>query len=435
MTLGATTSGLAHIASLTNNELFTEVIAEINRSFKKEKKSNKKKDWQRIALKVATSAAKGEEEGYSCADDWVTQFNRLSSDEDGTVSQASNFREALNSLPSDCYRRRLDNALSAIASSSHSTDLSVKQVAGLIRGCSFLTSSESDVDTDIKNIQARVISHLVKSMPQLASNPFDIFYAVQLPLLQKLNYDTFIKGGMKFASQDSETEFISLLNLDLSEQQGEHEYKVGEKRKRISDDNTNNKIDTCSPITDVSSKTIHHVLEAAYLARKGAVRAQHGAVIYIKDGDTTKVIGRGWNHDYLLDPSASASKKNKIVLHSEVHAVVDSISKYGEDECFDKLFPMAYIMIVELESDYAYDTCHPCPKCDPMLRAVGITKVLHTTPYGKIEELDLGLANYDLLTNENVYTHLIAACDERKITCKRLQLKCRDVKGLSIYRH
>ena len=424
MTLGATTSGLVHIASLTNDELFTEVIAEINRSFKKEKKSNKKKDWQRIALKVATSAAKGEEEGYCCADDWVKQFNRLSSDEDSTVSQASNFREALNSLPSDCYRRRLDNALKALASSSHSTDnLSVKQVAGLIRGCTFLTSSISDTDTDTKDLQTRVISHLVKSMPQLASNPFDIFYAVQLPLLQKLNYDTFIKGGMKFASQDSETEFISLLNLDyLSEQQGKQAYKAGEKRKRISDDN--NKMDTCSPNTDVSRKTIHHVLEAAYLARKGAVRAQHGAVIYIKEGDTTKVIGRGWNHDYLLDPSASkqASKKNKIVLHSEVHAVVDAISNYGEDECFDKLFPMAYIMIVELEGDYAYDTCHPCPKCDPMLRAVGITKVLHTTPHGKIEELGLGLANYDLLANENVYTHLIAACDERKITCKRLQL-------------
>lgn len=423
-----TTSGMVHIASLTNNELFKEVVAEINRSFKKEKKSNKKKDWQRIAIEVATSAAKGDEEGYCCADDWVKQFNRLASDEDD-VNSSVNFREAIEAISTDCYRRRLDNALNALASSSysHSTDLSVKQVAGLIRGCSFLTSSESDVNTDVKDIQTRVISHLVKSMPQLAtSNPFEIFYAVQLPLLQKFNYDTFIKGGMKFESQDSVEEFISLLHLDLSEQQDEQAYKVGEKRKRISDDN--NKIDTCGPNSDVSSKSIHHVLEAAHLARKGAVRAQHGAVIYITDGDTTKVIGRGYNHDYLLNPSAS--KKSKIVLHSEVHAVVDAIHKYGEEECFDKLFPMAYIMIVELESDYAYDTCHPCPKCDPMLRAVGITKVLHTTAHGKIEKLDLGLANYDLLGNENVYAHLTAACDERKITCKRLQLKCRDVKGL-----
>ena len=45
-------------------------------------------------------------------------------------------------------------------------------------------------------------------------------------------------------------------------------------------------------------------------------------------------------------------------MHSEVHAVVDAIHHYGEDECFNKLFPQATIMIVELHSDYAYDTCH-----------------------------------------------------------------------------
>jgi tRNA(Arg) A34 adenosine deaminase TadA len=137
----------------------------------------------------------------------------------------------------------------------------------------------------------------------------------------------------------------------------------------------------------------------------------------------TTVIGRGWNHDYFLDPS-TLGRKNKIVLHSEVHAVADAIFNYGEDECFERVFPRATIMIVELLSDYAYDTCHPCPKCDPLLRAVGIPTVLHTTPHGRIEELDLRPANAALLSNENVYIPLIAACRERNITCGRLQQKC-----------
>ena len=54
---------------------------------------------------------------------------------------------------------------------------------------------------------------------------------------------------------------------------------------------------------------------------------------------------------------------NKIVLHSEVHAVADAIFNYGKDECFERLFPRATIMIVELASDYACGTCHPYPKC------------------------------------------------------------------------
>mmetsp|Transcript_29021 Transcript_29021/g.54970 ORF Transcript_29021/g.54970 Transcript_29021/m.54970 type:complete len:185 (+) Transcript_29021:1-555(+) len=170
-----------------------------------------------------------------------------------------------------------------------------------------------------------------------------------------------------------------------------------------------------------------HLLEAAHLARNGAVRAQHGAVIYIpaeennNEGDATeaKVIGRGWNHDFILD--RSKTNKNKIVLHSEVHAVVDAIRHHGEDKCFDELFPRATIMIVELESDYGYDTCHPCPKCNPLLRAVGITNVMHTTPRGTIEELDLSPANANLLRNICVSTPFSAACQEQKIRCKRLE--------------
>ena len=89
------------------------------------------------------------------------------------------------------------------------------------------------------------------------------------------------------------------------------------------------------------AELLSRLLEAARLARRGAVRARHGAVIYVpssgrqneaEDGgggdgspsfsSTSVVIGRGWNHDYILDSSESGGRrrKNKIVLHSEAHA-------------------------------------------------------------------------------------------------------------------
>ncbi|KAL3794348.1 hypothetical protein ACHAW5_009908 [Stephanodiscus triporus] len=101
------------------------------------------------------------------------------------------------------------------------------------------------------------------------------------------------------------------------------------------------------------AELLSRLLEAARLARRGAVRARHGAVIYVpssggqneaEDGgggdgspsfsSTSVVIGRGWNHDYILDSSESGGRrrKNKIVLHSEAHAVVDAICNHGEDE-------------------------------------------------------------------------------------------------------
>ncbi|KAL7526638.1 hypothetical protein ACHAXR_001574 [Thalassiosira sp. AJA248-18] len=422
---------LIDIASMTNQELFTKVIAAIKRSFKQKK--GDKKDWQQFAIKVATRVARGDD-GYRCPDDWVKQFHALSSSSsDQGASGGSSFGEALKALPArDCYRKRLDNAFTSLAAAAAVTsarpadNISVRQAAGLIRGSTFLTSTADDDGDDASNIdcelQARAISHLVQTMPQLVSNPCDIFLAVQLPLLQKLEWDAFIKGGIKFASTDAEAEFRSLLNLNFDEKCKTTTVHAGEKRKRLPGNNS-----------DDSNKeefsTMMHLLEAAHLARNGAVRAQHGAVIYVPSenngGAKSNVIGRGWNHDYLLD--RSKSNKNKLVLHSEVHAVADAIRNHGEDECFGDLFPKATIMIVELESDYAYDTCHPCPKCDPLLRAVGITNVQHSTPHGKIKELDLSPPVLDFLSNENVSIPLSAACDEQNICCKRLQQAASDM--------
>ncbi|KAL9183536.1 hypothetical protein ACHAXT_004392 [Thalassiosira profunda] len=399
MSLPQSVAGLVHAASLTNQELFTAVAAAIKQSFGRSKGGGGAKEWRSIALQIASSAARGVD-GYSCKEDWVRQFKALSSAVvDAAAPGPSNFGEALRQLPeTECYRKRLDNALDALAATSNkdARRMSVRQAAGLIRGSALLASREH---------QTRAISQLVRCMPQLATtNPRDVFLAVQLPLLQKIDWNAFLEGGVKFASPDEESDFQQLINLDTCD------FRAGEKRKRASEEHS----------------TLTHLLEAADLARKGAVRAQHGAVIYTtRDGEgaaETKVIGRGWNHNYVLKREKFG--KNKIVLHSEVMAVADAIRNHGEDKCFDELFPQSTILIVELEGDYAYDTCHPCPKCDPMLRAVGIPTVLHTTPGGALEELKLGPGKPHLLSRENVCFPLGAACDELGVHCSRLPTIC-----------
>ena len=451
-------TGLIQTATLTNRELFTAVIAAIKRGGSKtqQQKSEKKKNdvsWQHVAMKVAISAAKGID-GYACIDEWVSRYNELiisigdGSRADNTATKTTttptNFGEAIKSLSArDCHRNRLRNALDAISVSgavlsSLKLNLSIHEVAGLIRGSSFLSTIavddavERSKDEDDFALQTRAIAHLVHSMTISSStllfNPFDIFLAVQLPLLQKLNRDALDLGGLTFTTDEARAGFQNLLDLNFDAES----YTSGRKRGRASEEEEDYDVKK-----DVLPDSVHHLfLEAAHLARNGAVRAQHGAVIYtrissLKGCDDyshgkVKIIGRGWNHDYLLDPNYS--NKNKIVLHSEVHAVADAIARFGENECFETLFPSATIVIVELHSDYAYETCHPCPKCDPLLRAVGIGHVLHSTPHGKLVELDftpqlLRCSNSaSLLSNENVYIPLSAACRERGICCNRLSM-------------
>jgi len=397
------------VASLSNHELFTEVIAVISRCFKSRNKKNERpKNWMAIAIQIAVAAAKGQE-GYSCSDKWVEQFDALSRNKNDTCNETKDvtFSQALQELNGkECYLKRLNNVL------DHASlpNLTVRQAAGLIRGSVLLSKEGNNSDETVKDIQVSVIKLLVKTMPQLGTtSPCDIFLAVQLPLLQSLDREAFANGGISFPSKDAENEFKYLLDLDFVDCNSDTIAQVGEKRKRKSSGDR----------IILHRNKYTHLLEAAHLARKGAVRAQHGAVIVSPSADgVVQVIGRGWNHDYLMD--RAKTNKNKVVLHSECHAIADAIKSHGEDECFDVLFPKATIFIVELESDFAYELCHPCPKCDPLLRAVGLMKVLHTTPDGVITEMELGIPNCELLANENCSLPLKAACDEQGITCKRL---------------
>ena len=422
---------LIHVASLSNHELFTEVIAAISRCFKSRNKKERPKNWMSIAVQIAVSAAEGQNNNnnnngyYASSSDWVEQFHVLSRSSSNDASTNVKFSEALSLLDAkECYRKRLNNVLEQLLppnNNNNNNNLTVRQAAGLIRGSVLLSKEEGSdiIDDNVKNIQISVIKLLVKIMPQLGtSSPCDIFLAVQLPLLQSLDRTAFTNGGMAFPSKDVEQEFDYLLGgLKFDCDSDSIAQEVGEKRKR------NCSVD--KTIQHQHSKYAH-LLEAAHLARKGAVRAQHGAVIFCPtsaaadddDGTMQQVIGRGWNHDYLMD--RAKTNKNKVVLHSECHAIADAIKSHGEDVCFNDLFPKATIFIVELESNFAYETCHPCPKCDPLLRAVGIMKVIHTTPDGILTEMELTKPTCELLANENCSLPLKAACDEQGITCKRL---------------
>lgn len=397
------------MASLTNHELFTEVIATISRCFKYKNEKERPKNWMSIAIQIAAAAAKGDQRGYSDPEEWVEQFHALSKS-DGCHATNVQFSESLQALDAGaCYLKRLRNVIEHPVLRNN---LSVRQASGLIR-CSALLSKEDNIDEEIVlYTQTSIIGLLVKLMPQLGStNPCDIFLAVQLPLLQSLERDAFTKGGISFPSKTAEQAFHHLLDIDFDCDQ-DSIAQVGEKRKRTS----------CSEETIQQSNNLTHLLlEAASLARRGAVRAQHGAVIFCpstSNDNTMQVIGRGWNHDYLMD--RAKTNKNKVVLHSECHAIADALNRHGEDECFSVLFPKATIFIVELFSNFSYDECHPCPKCDPLLRAVGITRVLHTTRHGSVTELELGPPTCALLANENCSLPLKAACDEQGIVCKRL---------------
>jgi len=65
------------------------------------------------------------------------------------------------------------------------------------------------------------------------------------------------------------------------------------------------------------------------------------------------VVGRGWNHNVTKNIDSKGGKKR--MIHSEVHAVPDTIRKFGEDLAFDRIFPSAEIIIVELHKDSSCD--------------------------------------------------------------------------------
>lgn len=174
------------------------------------------------------------------------------------------------------------------------------------------------------------------------------------------------------------------------------------------------------------------VLAAAELARRGEQRgAKHGCLLIASDAcgadaarsdgehadASWRVVGHGWNHEVHEERGA---KRRKRVLHAECHAIADAIGRWGEEQAF-AAFEHATAWIVELRDEVAYDDAPPCRKCACLLRAVGVTRVAHTTRGGALQRLELPPQRPELLRVPMASLPLAYACDAAGVHCERLE--------------
>lgn len=461
-----TLPALVQNATLTNSELLGAILSAIKSS--KSIGADGKK-WIHTAARghdavasIVRGAAVGTV-GYRTTDDWIRHFgdayDRYQSavaDEGGTysscgddVARRSSLGDIVMEMPSDGQATRLRVALDAIdvatststyetaqphppASSINNANnlLSVRQAVGLLRGAALVG--------DDRRLQFRALACLVRIVPRLASHPLEILALVQTPTLRLLDWNALggEMGPSSFLKSESQRRVFQSMMCFGKEEEDEGDATEdsssngngNQKRKRPWED-------TNSSTDESDENLLVRLVEAAHLARRGDQRgAKHGTVLCVPADDTIsmeglpiqspiglqRVIGRGWNHNILLD-STRGKNKNKIVLHSEVHAVTDAIRRFGEEDCFERLFPRATVVIVELVDDCSYEKCHPCPKCNTFLRAVGVTRALHSTPNGTMDELDMRPGNSELLARDVARVPFRAACDEMQMRCKRLE--------------
>ena len=174
------------------------------------------------------------------------------------------------------------------------------------------------------------------------------------------------------------------------------------------------------------------LLRAARLASQGDTPgAKHGCVLVDEDGG---VLGEGFNH-CLRAGGGRAPKDGRgpeegrgdeprpppYILHAEAHAVADAIRRRGESAAFEA-FPRASACVVELLGRVGYDDAHPCPKCEGMLRGVGVRDVRHTSGVGRVVRRALGPPLPHLLAQRSVCAPLaILLRDEfGGVPCSRL---------------
>ena len=154
-------------------------------------------------------------------------------------------------------------------------------------------------------------------------------------------------------------------------------------------------------------------LAAARLAAQGDTRgSKHGCVL-VEDGGA--LLGAGFNH------AVPCGGTKGYVVHAEAHAVADAIRRRGECAAF-AAFPRATAWVVELIGTVGYDDAHPCPKCEGMLRAVGVRDVYHTSGVGRLVRRALGPPLTHLLAERSVCAPLAVILREEfgGVPCERL---------------
>ena len=156
------------------------------------------------------------------------------------------------------------------------------------------------------------------------------------------------------------------------------------------------------------------LLTAAQCARRDAlVKAPHGCVLIehppsgqsdggeggeadlpgsiegggVAHGAVGRLLGLGWNHH--VKAAGRDQRRRNVLIHAEVHALADAISRRGEVGAFEA-FPRSTLWIVELAGGVGYDASHPCITCEGMLRAVGLGRVCHTASDGTFHSRVMG---------------------------------------------
>lgn len=112
----------------------------------------------------------------------------------------------------------------------------------------------------------------------------------------------------------------------------------------------------------------------------------HGCLLV--DDESGAVLGAGYNH-YVRSAADDDAVALRRIVHAEAHAVADAIRRHGEVAAF-RAFPRATAWTVELLGRVGYDDAHPCPKCEGILRAVGVRAVSYTNGLGGITHRALG---------------------------------------------
>ena len=168
------------------------------------------------------------------------------------------------------------------------------------------------------------------------------------------------------------------------------------------------------------------LLSAARLASHGDTPGpKHGCVLI--DGDGC-VLGEGFNHVLRAgdgrgpeDGRGDEPKHPPYILHAEAHAVADAIRRRGESAAFEA-FPRATAWVAELLGRVGYDDAHPCPKCEGILRGVGLRDVRHTGGVGRVVRRALGPQLPHLLAQRSVCAPLAILLRDKfgGVPCSRL---------------
>ncbi len=280
-------------------------------------------------------------------------------------------------------------------------------------------------------MQDQTYSLVKENLPNKGSI-LDMLVSVQVPVLQKLTNHSIDKYVL---SSDGTKELDRCLSRLFIKRDENGNSNVG------SEVEGNDSINKCP-----DTMKVRRFVEAADLARRGdQLGSKHGCVICVsrdvivsstelldKVGDMTNVesskasstsssnydivIGRGWNHN-AFENSSKRGFGRKRMIHAEVHAVADVVRSFGERLALEHLFPNAVVMIVELHKNTTYDDAPPCPKCEQLLRGVGLRAILHSTGKGIVECIQLAPPNPEFLSRDVVTVPFKVACQEVGVEC------------------